>query len=240
MPWYDFPETETTLDKVWQETRRLLQKEGIYDIPGHLDHHTPAEVLWQDPQLTLGQCCGLDLFDSRTDVVIPIAAPIMATLDVSPGHYFSHIVVQTPDCLEGQLVCAVNSVFSYSGCTALLRWLDNNGYQDFKFVLTGSHSASAAALRSQRADIAAIDAFSWQFLAQDKLTIIGASQQATAPPFVVGKESPIAGELITQSLHAAFARHGKSMGITGVIPVTREQYSSLQTRHTALRHMLVK
>ena len=240
MPWYDFPETETTLDKVWQETRRLLQKEGIYDIPGHLDHHTPAEVLWQDPQLTLGQCCGLDLFDSRTDAVIPIAAPIMATLDVSPGHYFSHIVVQTPDCLEGQLVCAVNSVFSYSGCTALLRWLDNNGYQDFKFVLTGSHSASAAALRSQRADIAAIDAFSWQFLAQDKLTIIGASQQATAPPFVVGKESPIAGELITQSLHAAFARHGKSMGITGVIPVTREQYSSLQTRHTALRHMLVK
>jgi hypothetical protein len=83
------------------------------------------------------------------------------------------------------------------------------------------------------ADVAAIDAFSWQFLDTHGLQVLARSAAAPAPPFVTGKHSDIPGERLLTALNVAFTRQGNAMGISAVVPVELCTYRDMfdQARH---------
>jgi len=223
LPWYDFASTRAALDTVWRETRTLLATEGFSRTPRTLDHEATATALWAHPELTLSQCCGLDLFNPLTRNVVPFAAPVM-TLDVTPGMYFSHIVARAAPDMRSPPIVAINDHCSHSGNTAVRAWLDGNGHQDYEVVVSGSHARSIKALQSGRADLAAIDALSWRYLDSMGVEIIGASSPAPAPPFITGRDCTIPPEVLVMTLDDAFRMHGHSLGITGVLPISNSEY----------------
>ena len=232
LPWYDHPSTRPTLQRVWREAQTLLRNRGVAGLPVELDTTTPYQALWQQPQLALSQCCGLDLFQPDTAAITPFAAPVITALDVSPGEYFSHIVTRSGSNLEVPRV-AVNNLFSHSGHTAILLWLKKQDIERFTIIETGSHAMSVLALRNKQADVAAIDALSWPQLDTAGIVIVDASDPAPAPPFVTGNAANIPLEQLIGALDAAFKRHGQPVGIGGAIPVTRSHYHAVSDAATA-------
>lgn len=236
LPWYDFPQTRGTLDLIWSATASQLIKLGYPDIPEALDRNTPYVQQWSDPHSLLNQCCGLDLYRSHCRAMVPIAAPVMTTLDVAPGYYFSHIVKHRDHKLSNQPTLAINNTFSHSGHTSLRRWLADNNHVPGTVVQTGSHRCSAAAVQSGRAEIAAIDAFSWMFVDQSGLQIIGASEPAPAPPFVVGSQASTLQQDIFAALDYAVRTCGDTIGWAHIVPVSRADYQTLE--HSARTHAI--
>ena len=222
LPWYNFPETRLILDSIWKDVVAELRVAGVEHLPEFLDHATPHSALLRKRSLTLSQCCGPDLFEDAINMV-PFAAPLISAYEVAPGYYFSHIVTGKSQGLNNPRV-VINSQTSHSGCTAAKIWLEAQGITNYKMYESGSHHNSVRELQAGRADIAAIDALSWRFLDTHDLKILDNSKPALAPPFIAGDESTIATELMSPMLNRAFKRHGKPLGITGLVPVTKADY----------------
>ena len=223
LPWYSFPATRAGLDAVWKETRSTLVGNGIGPLPAALSHSIPYAELFSNPHLVLSQCCGLDLYRSQTSNVMPLAVPHISALDVPEGYYFSYIVTQKAANLDRPRII-INNRSSHSGHMAIRSWLTANGYNDFTLSESGSHAQSLLALKAGRADLAAIDALSWQHLDAEGLIILDQSEPAPAPPFIVGKQSTVPAEDLVAALDLAFARFGQTLGIGGVLPFHPERY----------------
>jgi ABC-type phosphate/phosphonate transport system substrate-binding protein len=183
--------------------------------------------------LTLSQCCGLDLFRPHTKNVVPFAAPVMTALDVSPGKYFSYIVARPSANLRAPHV-VVNDRYSHSGHTAIKDWLEIHNTTNYTISESGSHEQSLISLRDGRADVAAIDALSYLHLDTAELEILGTSEPAPAPPFIMGKESNIPANEMTDALNKAFERYGHRIGIGGVQHVSISHYRKMAL--SASRH----
>ena len=234
LPWYRFPETQPILDSIWKDVVSELRAAGVEHAPEFLDHATPHQDLLKNPTLTLGQCCGPDLFQDDAMNVLPFAAPVVSAYEVAPGYYFSHIVTgksgvtgKSTELNSPRVV--INSRTSHSGYTAAKLWLDARGIEDYTIYESGSHYDSVRELQAGRADIAAIDALSWRFLDARGLKILDNSEPALAPPFIAGCESTIPVDLMRPMLDRAFKRHGKSLGITGLVPITKSDYRRISS-----------
>jgi len=152
---------------------------------------------------------------------------VISVLDAPDGFYFSHIVTLDSIEIREPLRVVINDQSSHSGHTAMRAWLVTNNHSHYSIEVSGSHAQSVHALQTARADVAAIDALSWQFLDTRGLRILARSEAAPAPPFVAGADSDIPAEHLRAALNRAFNRHGDTIGITGVVPVTRSHYRGL-------------
>lgn len=230
-PWYNFAATRPTLNAVWLDVCATLEAAGVRGIPTSLDHETPYRTLAAVRTLTVSQLCGLDLFQAHARNIVPVAAPVISKLDVERGWYFSNIVTRADLGSQVEKTVAINDHWSHSGHTAILEWLAANRPETkFSTIVTGGHARSADALRAGRADVAAIDALSWEFLDTRGLTIVGTSAPAPAPPFVVGVDSDVPRDLLAVALDAAFQRHGEPMGVRAAVPVCLGRYRDVALR----------
>ncbi len=180
------------------------------------------------------QACGLDLFVSSAPIE-PLAAPVF-DLDCGAANYYSFIVGD----LHGS-VAAVNSLSSRSGWSALL-----TRCRPERVVVTGSHQGSLAALRSGQADVAAIDAVTWNIIARDApselegIAIVERSGEAPAPPYVV-REGTECGDVLRSLQSALQAREATSarraLLLREVVPVARKDYLPVlnEYRNVSLR-----
>jgi ABC-type phosphate/phosphonate transport system substrate-binding protein len=102
------------------------------------------------------------------------------------GLYRSVIVARSAISLidAAASTIAVNEYGSWSGWHGYVAWLDGSGLEPTgERVLTGSHVASAEAVRGSIADVAAIDATIWRELVdQTGLTVIATTDDWPAPP----------------------------------------------------------
>jgi len=64
----------------------------------------------------------------------------------------------------------------------------------------------------------------WRFLDKRGLQIIDNSEPTLAPPSISGLKSTISADLIRPMLNQAFQHYGEASGITGLIPVTKDDY----------------
>lgn len=124
LPWYDFPSTEKYLDSVYRQIRQPLMDSSCHGLPEQLDRLTPLAEQWSDKSLFLSQCCGSDLQSPAGCQLDVIARPLFNSLDGPAGYYFSHIVSRSKNLATPNIV--VNATTSFSGCTALLSWLEGN------------------------------------------------------------------------------------------------------------------
>ena len=228
LPWYSFPATRPILDTVWFDIANQLKQSGFDHCPDHLNYDASPLALLTCPTLVMSQCCGPELFLASAENVLPVAAPVISAYPVAAGKYYSYIVACNRRVVDEPVV-AVNSYTSHSGCTAIKQWLSDNGVASFTTYESGSHARSVADVQSGRADLAAIDALSWQFLDTAGLQILDRSEPVSAPPFVTGIRSGIPGQEFVQALDSGFKRNGQALGIVGVVPADRSDYQDLAT-----------
>ncbi len=233
LPWYDLPVRQPQLDAFWSVLRNELHRLSApllpdrLPLPETLNRHTPLVEQWAHPALLLSQCCGPDLFTPQAQELVPIARPVFADLDGTPGQYFSHIVTARGREHGGSGRFVINSASSRSGGAALFEWAAASGIDCDQVLISGAHASSLDYLRHGWADLAAIDAHSWPLLDTRGITIIGRSTEAPTPPFVMHRRNPIGAALIRTALDYAIEQAGASIQIAALMNINSQTYQPM-------------
>ncbi|MEO1196407.1 MAG: PhnD/SsuA/transferrin family substrate-binding protein [Pseudomonadota bacterium] len=194
LPMYDWPEERATVDAQWATLRDALRAAGLA-APDALTRSDDLYALWRDPDLILGQTCGLPYVLGLHETTQVVGAVDPGLPDTPAGHYRSVIIARADDPRDpGALLAArvaVNEPGSQSGWGALAGWAAT---QDLALSghlqATGAHRASAGAVAQNRADIAAIDAVSWALITRHDpatataLRIVARTAPTPAPPLI--------------------------------------------------------
>jgi len=223
LPWYDLPATHTQLDALWKVLRELITEETGLTPAEDLERGVPVASQWQSPGLVLSQCCGPDLFDGGRELSV-IGRPVLKGIGRPPGQYYSRIIVTSGQPLAENPTIAINGESSWSGHLALRDWFDRNDIAPGETVVSGSHACSIELVRNGRANLAAIDAFSWQFLDQAGVDAIDRTAMAPSPPFVCHKASPVPPAVMQRLLETALARLDHPM-FAAVLPADLDTYA---------------
>jgi len=230
LPWYDLPSTHNNIDQFWQILASALRECGVTQVPEQLNRSTALELQWASPKLLISQCCGPDLFTPAATQLEVIARPVFDDLNCDDGHYFSHIVIN-PQYNYGPAHLVVNSLSSRSGHGALVEWCKLQGITTARLTVSGSHHQSLAVLRDGQADIAAIDAHSWNLLQETELTIVGRSTEALTPPYVMHMEHSAKREQVRDALQHAVEAAGYRVGIKAILPADKHAYQTTVIDH---------
>ena len=212
LPMYDWPEVRPQTDAFWAALCNELTARGI-DAPAELDRATPRYDLWRATDLVLSQTCGWPLVSALSGHVDVAAIPTYAAEGCGNGTYSSALIAREPgDPLTlARSRVAVNSFDSLSGYWTLANTLAKGGMkagQVSAWVETGSHRNSVIAVSQGRADVAAIDAVSWQLALDHEpeaktLTVIGWTDELPALPFVTAKGNGAQRNALTEALQVA-------------------------------------
>ncbi|GHD51552.1 phosphate ABC transporter substrate-binding protein [Thalassobaculum fulvum] len=253
---YDLPELRAATDSWWHAIARALRAEGLADVPPALDRARPVQTIWRDPALLLTQTCGYPLMHEFADVLSAVAVPSYAAEGCAAGRYRSAFVVRDDDPAVGLADlrgrrAAANGPDSQSGCNVLraaVAPLAGAGRFFGAVVWSGAHRASAAAVRTGAADIAAIDAVTFALLRRyapaevDGLRVLDWSAEAPALPYATRRDADaetrarITAALLNAAEHpdAAAARAG--LLLTAVAPIDDGAYAAIPAmRRTAER-----
>ena len=204
LPMYDWPEISPAIDRLWAAIGSSLDELEI-TRPDRRD--TPHETIagWRDPALLLSQTCGLPLRRHLLDDVVVIGAFDHRLPDTAAGDYHSVLIVAAPNPATSiadldEATAAVNGADSQSGHAALRHALIDHPSAVARSITTGSHRASIDAVATGAAEIAAIDAVSWE---------LGlAHEPAAARCRVLARTSPTPGlPLITAADNSALLPH---------------------------------
>ena len=187
----------------WGAISRALLAQGLVDIPLSLDWPSDLDAHWRDPRLLLSQTCGYPLMTRLLDDVQVVGAFQYTAPGCSGIHYRSELVARVDDAttIEGfrGRTAVVNALDSHSGCNALRGLvaplaLDGRFFGDW--WVSGSHRKSLAAVRSGRADVAAIDCVSLAGFRRhepDSLTglrVIASTAPAPGLPLITAASTP--------------------------------------------------
>ncbi|WP_282127310.1 phosphate/phosphite/phosphonate ABC transporter substrate-binding protein [Roseobacter litoralis] len=170
LPMYETPHTRAAHDIYWQAIRDTYGRG-----PKHLSRDLDPHDCWERHDLILSQTCGLPYRSGLHASVLLVGTPDYGVADCPPGYYRSHFIVRSSD--ERMQITdfagarfARNDVRSQSGWAAAEQHLIDHK-AGFSFATncadTKAHRASAEAVSTGMADIAAIDAVTWALLERD-------------------------------------------------------------------------
>lgn len=199
LPMYDWPEVSEALDELWQEIKTELESAG-FTAPDDLNRSTAIQAQWLSPDLLLGQACGLPFVEKLEPHVHLLGSGCYRLDGVPAGDYQSVLVCRKtagePSFFAHQLFSfAANEQGSLSGFIAPLSWIANmhSSARLSETVFTGSHRNSIKAVAEDTADVAAIDALSWELAlryepAATELKVIGKTMPLPGLPFFCAPE----------------------------------------------------
>ncbi|WP_075996714.1 phosphate/phosphite/phosphonate ABC transporter substrate-binding protein [Salaquimonas pukyongi] len=197
LPMYDWPEIRHHTERFWQVLRQMLADHGIGGaVPQNLSRAGDPHALWLDPGLLIGQTCGLPFVNELEGKVTLLGSPTYA-IGCGPGNYRSVLIAgegredidpfKTPS-----LRFAYNDPRSQSGLAAWLSGVLQAGGKLPKGLVpvrTGSHRASIQAVAEDSADLAAIDAVTFELArrldpAARRVSVIGHTPETPGLPFI--------------------------------------------------------
>ena len=193
---------------------------------------------FHDPNLCLGHICGYPFQRDFLDTHEVIAVPEFAIDGCTGLHYSSWVVARAGDlrhALEDfkDSIAAINSPDSNSGMNAFRHTLSGiaPGPRFFREVkLSGSHLNSLALIRSRNADIAAIDAITFD-LAQrlhlfdpSNFKILTQTRSAPGLPFIAHRKHGLDAAVITSALNSGLSRRAEHSAAT--LPIQRFSMAS--------------
>lgn len=166
LPMYDLHHANTLA--LLQILARLLAEEGFTEYA--LLTTAPQDYLshWRDPKLLLSQTCGYPLCTLLSEVQLVGTFHYQAA-GCKNFCYSSQLVVRATDAAKSlsdfrqqRVVCnSTNSQSGYHSLRELVASLHHDGRFFSEVMFSGSHLQSLADLKTNKADIAAIDAVSW-------------------------------------------------------------------------------
>lgn len=187
---YPFPQLREPLDRLWTAI-----VERVPDLPVHLHHDHPLHDSWHDETLVIGQTCGWPLVADLRHEVVVLGTFSPRVPFAGDGRYRSVLVSRLPLspaewAARDELVVAVNGLDSLSGWVSLCAAL---GGRPADPLVTGSHVASLHAVADRRADLASIDAMSFEFALETdarlgaRLQIVGHGPVVPALPLITAR-----------------------------------------------------
>jgi ABC-type phosphate/phosphonate transport system substrate-binding protein len=234
LPMYDRPETRTANDRLWQAVRDEL---GCG--PARLARGGDAWADWLAPELLLSQTCSLPYRTRLRGRVTLLGAPDLGLPGCPPGHYRSLLVVRA-DAQGTRLAefaaqtLAYNEGCSQSGWAAPVLYAHGLGLRFGRTLRSGGHAASAQAVATGRADIAAIDAASWRLIRRhddfaDRLRVLCATPPTPGLPYITAATrdpAPIRAAL-RRAIAALDADARAVLGLRALIDVPEGAYLRL-------------
>lgn len=197
---YDLPHLQAANDRLWTAIADRLRRAGLADVPGRLDRSRSLDAIWDDPALLLAQTCGYPLTTRWRGRLTYVATPVYDAPGCEGCRHRSRFIVRRDDGardlrgLAGRRA-AINDRLSNTGMNLLRSAVApiSAGQPFFAAVVeTGSHAASVDTVANGAADVAAIDAITFDHLARQRPELtrrtrtIGWSPPVPNLPFVTG------------------------------------------------------
>jgi ABC-type phosphate/phosphonate transport system substrate-binding protein len=253
LPMYDLPEVSLHTDGLWSFISADLAATGI-DAPSVLTRQfVSLKDHWLDPSLVISHSCGYPVVTDLLDRVEVVGSwSTVVDLEDKPGWYRAVIVAREADhqaddlCAysrSGLRLCA-NGPDSLSGWVSLAHFLhEQSGLSDsllsneVPVLITGGHFNSVEAVRSGRADVASIDAWSfwllstWRRQAAAGLRVIGFGPEVAVTPIITHLGGPV--ESLQNTLQRAASNEDltpslAALGITGFVSHGREVHDPVR------------
>lgn len=228
---YDLPPMQAANDRFWALIAQAL------DVPVGLTRGTGAFWdAWQSPDLILSQTCGFPYRARLHDRVTLVGTPDYGLPGCAAGYYCSVFVARKDDLRDGLPAFsgsrfAYNEDLSQSGWAAAQTHALALGIHLPPSVKTGGHALSAAAVAEGRADIAALDALTWELLqCHDPVVALLRQVARTTPtpglPYITAKHRdplPIFAA-ITQAIAALTAADRETLHLRGLVAIPAATY----------------
>ncbi len=232
LPMYDVPELRFETDALWASIRDNIRNSGGY-APDTLNRDITCEQTWTDPTLILSQTCGMPWRLALHHHAQLVGTPDYGVEGCPPGFYRSMIVVRKDDqrtTLDefALATCAFNARNSQSGfavwqTTQFAHWKE-----------TGSHAQSISQVANGSADIAAIDAVTWQLAQQYQpeavhLRILKRTIPTPGLPFITSQtQDPVLiAEATAKAIDDLDVAIQQALGIVGFVKIPSERYLAI-------------
>jgi len=235
LPMYDRPELSDAHRQYWAALRQALKNVGI-DSPAELDKDGYGLDFWADARLVFSQTCGCPYKKYLHNRVGLVATPDYAIAGCPAGYYRSYFVIRKAD--RGKTLPAfIDSVFAYneldsqSGYVAAWNHLKPRGRWFRHLLETGSHINSVLSVASMEADIASIDAMTWQLIDRyddvaTELMILEKTIPTPGLPYITSLNNDT--QLVYEALLAAIENLPfdvlRILGLRGIVRIPEEAY----------------
>ncbi len=239
---YDRPETAAANDRLWGNIRDGLRAECI-NAPETLTRGDHAYWdTWQSPDLVFSQTCGFPFRAKLHDHVTLIGTPDYGLPGCPPGHYNSVFVARHDDPRTtlaefSGAPFAYNEDLSQSGWAAPQNHASAHGLHFLPTMQTGGHRLSALAVADGRADLAAIDALTWELLTQYEPFAANLKEFArTVPPTPVlpyitakGADAALYFRVTAAAIARLNAADRATLHLRGLVRIPAESYLAVPT-----------
>jgi ABC-type phosphate/phosphonate transport system substrate-binding protein len=247
---------------LWELLCEALAAGGLVDLPDTLTWPDDLHAHWLDPTLLLSQSCGYPYTDDLAGKVqllgafaydAPQCSGIVCRSVLVARAEHGHLPLEGFRGLRAAFNVA-NSQSGYNAFRALVAPLAAGGRFFASALETGGHSASVAAVREGRADLAAIDCVTYAALARytpratDGLCIVATTEAYPGLPLVTAITTPKAEVLHMQNALRALtsspqaASTLQALGIVGFEvpePVVYQRCVDMRTSAHALGYPLL-
>jgi ABC-type phosphate/phosphonate transport system substrate-binding protein len=240
---YPFAHLRDAYDHLWSAILSRLP-----GAPESLSHQLDLHDVWQHPELLLGQTCGWPLVTALPDVVV-VGAFDMAVPFARGGRYRSVLIASKPLGIDhwrssADTRVAINGYDSLSGWVSLCSaW----GELPATVLETGAHVDSMRAVAEGRAEVASIDAVSFEFIAESmpavagRVNVIGHGPMVPSLPLVMAPANAHRLDEVRSAIAAAVtdpavAAECRRLRISGFVPFDRSDYLPLLALEPPQRH----
>lgn len=248
---YDWEEVRPRTDMFWFGVRDVLRAGGI-DAPDALSRPDDISRPWRDPDLVVGQTCGLPYASGRCGQAVLLARPDYDLEHANGGTYQSALICRAEEDrdLGGSRggTAAINDIASQSGCNALADEIQRQKLDDGraffgKVTLSGSHRASARLVADRKADIAAIDAVAWALFEElepvrhSRLRVLVWTRTMPALPFITARQNEPHRRALFDALWEGHPMHRPPVvGVpSGFFPADDEDYDPIRKMAARIR-----
>lgn len=236
---YDRPETAAANDALWSLIRDRLQAQGLAAPEALTRGEAAYWSAWESPDLLLSQTCGLPFRARLHARVTLIGTPDYGVEGCEPGFYRSVLIARADDprATEADFSTArlaINEPMSQSGWAAVWQHFQDLGLAVPAVVATGGHRASALAVAEHRADLAAIDAVTWELLTRHeafaaRLRVIARTRPTPGLPLITaqGSQADTVFAAVSDAIAALSPAQRHSLCLRGVVRIPASRYLSL-------------
>ena len=234
---YDRAETASANDRLWQNIR-----ENLGYGPENLTRCDDPWPIWRAPNLVLAQTCGLTVPRRAPPACDPDWHPRLrpARLPARPCTtrflWFDWTTRATTLLDFAKTRFAYNEALSQSGWAAPQTHAEKMGFRFENTVKSGAHRTSARMVAEGRADIAALDALSWEMIREwdefaARLRVLTHTIPTPALPFITAQmtdPTPIFTALQT-AIATLTSQDRVTLRLRGLIKIPTEEYLKIPT-----------
>ena len=232
---YPFAHLRDAYDRLWDAVRGRLG-----GAPDRLDRDIDLQTAWRHPDLLLGQTCGWPLVRDLAEQVEVVGAFDVDVPFAAGGRYRSVLVASKPLGID-EWKADPAAVVAQNGPDSLSGWISLQwawGGVPPNVLVSGGHALSVKAVAEGRANVASIDAMSFQFITESepavggRVNVIGHGPLVPSLPLVMSKQlasrrNEVRAALAQVVADPAMASTCATLRIRGFVPFEFEDYAPL-------------